>query len=291
MPRSLRRSLVLLLTAALLVLAGSLSPAGAEIAGGGAGRAIGGEVKVPPRPASATAATARSQVVSYSASIPAHEIWYLYVYCPAGMKVTGGGGTGYSQGYGNELRFSRALDGGDGWIVDVANTTGSALPFYVQAVCFSGLSNYSIQTRTVATTSPYPWEDARVQCSSGTLLGSGVYANSYNIQLTVLRAHYDKWVDAAMIKRGADVQSLTAQAICADGIAGYQRVVVEQASPAPGFRSYVAECPVGTTVLSPGADLAGAVLLGFSVSQRWATTWMTSQDAGWVSRYYAVCGS
>ncbi|MFI7120381.1 hypothetical protein [Amycolatopsis sp. NPDC049868] len=183
-----------------------------------------------------------------------HETW---VFCPAGMRATGGGESNTSANV-VTLRGTFALDGGAGWKVNVANLTGTTSTFKVWTVCYSDLGNYLHITDKRGVD---PGRDVLPQpkCPPGLgLYGGGgssdiERAKVFTSQSLGFVGDIRWWFGVANLDGIA--RTVNGQAVCGTGMRNQARASSGRVSVAPGqIASGAAYCPTGTWVVSGGAN-------------------------------------
>lgn len=202
-----------------------------------------------------SAVTARKSRVDYAVSAASGYYWSAWVYCPSGMKVTNGG-LRVEDVVGVQLKASQAIDGGAGWQVTIANYSSVPRWFDVVAMCFSGLSNYHLQTDT-RTMAPGEAGLGVAFCGTGRVLGGGAWSDTFDVGFKSSMPYGDGGWWASLRNRTANYRPVTAQAICADGVQNYGLIYSPSESVPPGgdrLGAPIAKCPGGTLVIGGGGQ-------------------------------------
>ncbi|GAA1673069.1 hypothetical protein GCM10009765_22980 [Fodinicola feengrottensis] len=208
----------------------------------------------PNRPRSAVSpADTREQVVSGVVQVRAGQDYGVEKDCPPGMLATSGGESNDSNA-GVTLIDTYAYNGGASWLVSVRNDSTTTAQITVYAVCFSGLTNYHLVT-SVNTVVSGNFEAAQADCRNGQLLGGGGWSDSWTVDLTGSAEEYVTEWGYAVVNHGSTNASITAQAICGDGINNYQHI--DGGDKHFGVAGYAVEsvsCPAGTVVVSGSGE-------------------------------------
>lgn len=204
-------------------------------------------ITVEPAQAASRMTTARNFVTAEP-----HKYWGAWVHCPAGTLATGGGG---GNGSGDvRIVASRAIDGGTGWDLTIANFSDQPQVFSVYAICWSGLTNYQVRTETAVAING-ALSSGYADCTNGgTALGGGIWADTNNIAIRYLAATQPRNAYFAQIYNAdSALRTMTIQTICANGITADTNVASLYRDVAPGQReTQQATCPEGRSLISGG---------------------------------------
>ncbi|MFB6722069.1 hypothetical protein ACFCV3_17980 [Kribbella sp. NPDC056345] len=264
-----------------------------------AGR-IGGPVEAgqvaPPAPAGRRAVDAgsRSTVARHGVPVPAGYYWRIWVYCPAGTKATGGGAS--THGYPTGLHASKAIDGGNGWEITVSNNATIDVYAWVEAVCVSGLTYYSLHTATSSVAGGQINATA-VLCPRGVMTGGGGWADTNNVSLRSNRPHsLTGWV-LSLRNRDADRRGFTVQVVCVEGVQNVQHVESGWQPIVNGLDRIVFTdaCAPGQSRLGGGADAPAIVSSSpydvFEGNTNWVVTGVVDGAPTGNVRAVLICGT
>ena len=230
--------------------------------------------------------------------------------CPLGTKVVGVGGD-TTPGNGSVLldilRPSASLT-----TVSVhanEDQAGTAADWYLQAYAICAHEPNGLELVTATSPSSSSNKSVTATCPSGKrLLGSGAELTGARGQVILDGLMPNPGLTAVAVNaledEGAGTAqswSVTAYAICADPVAGLQRIVITGQSSSTGNRVVSAPCPSGKSVIGmggtinspngqvvldalfPDANLTGASVAAFEDA--------TGNSASWTLSAYAICAA
>jgi len=218
----------------------------------------------PPTPPSPKTASPNAAYRIYDGSygpitIPAGYWSEAWANCPSGMLATGGGESNSSNA---GVTLHSTFGEGSDWKVQVTNDSGTDSTFTVYTVCMSGVISYY-----QATGSTSDGGGSAGTCPAGMqLLGGGGWSTNPDAILTMLIG--DTWWSAAGDASG----TVTAQAICGEGIGSYSRQEVNVSLASGTYQSATVTCPAGTFILGGG---------GYQYGVRPTDSYPTYPTQGW----------
>lgn len=206
-------------------------------------------------PAAAPSLSGYVQKSSPRVVVPAGTRVQAEVTCPRPLKVVGGGAAIDSSSLDLAIQYSAPVFDGTRWVARVTNSGTADGSFRVNAVCVSGIKNYSYIEGIGADNPPATQARSSAFCPSGTVpLGGGGNALSPTISSSVddSRPLANGWT-ATTSNPGPDDNFVLAYVVCGQRPAGWRQVAGTPVTLKPESQGQAAAaCPKGTKVLSGG---------------------------------------